>query len=142
VGVRHAPLLSSQFGPGFQVATSRLYRTEYAAASAAIIGYLIWRTYYLGGIDWLQVIFWAAFPDLASFIPIGVSSKRREWPSWGATLYNVFHTLLVWGTVFAALWAATGTVYWPLFGWLGHITVDRASGYGLRARPVAQKLVQ
>lgn len=128
--------MSSQFGPGFQDATSRLYRVEYAAVTIAIIGYLIWRAFNLGGIDWLQVAFWAAFPDLAAFIPIGLSSKRREWPSWGATLYNTFHTILAWGVVFLGLWAALGGVYWPLFGWLGHITADRASGYALRARPV------
>lgn len=130
--------MSSQFGPGFQSATSRLYRAEYAVASIAIIGYLIWRTFNLGGIDWLEVIFWAAFPDLAAFIPIGASSKRREWPSWGATLYDIFHTLLIPGIAFVVLWATLGFVYWPLFGWLGHITVDRASGYALRARPTPQ----
>jgi hypothetical protein len=125
--------MSSGFGPGFQDARSKLFRLEYAAASIAIVGYLVWRSVYLGGVDWLQVIFWVAFPDLASFIPIGASSKRREWPPWGAKLYNVFHTVLIWGIAFAASWLALGVVYWPLFGWLGHITVDRAVGYTLRA---------
>ena len=74
---------------------------------------------------------------MGSFVPIGLSSKRREWPSWGASLYNVFHTILVWGGVFVVAWLALGSVYWPLLGWLGHITVDRASGYALRARPSA-----
>jgi hypothetical protein len=125
--------MSSGFGPGFQDARSKLFRLEYAAASIAIVGYLVWRSVYLGGVDWLQVIFWVVFPDLASFIPIGASSKRREWPPWGAKLYNVFHTVLIWGLAFAASWLALGVVYWPLFGWLGHITVDRAAGYTLRA---------
>jgi hypothetical protein len=125
--------MSSGFGPGFQDARSKFFRLEYAAASIAIVGYLVWRSLYLGGVDWLQVIFWVVFPDLASFIPIGASSKRREWPPWGAKLYNVFHTVLTWGLAFAASWLALGVVYWPLFGWLGHITVDRAVGYTLRA---------
>jgi hypothetical protein len=100
----------------------------------AILGYLLWRSFYAGGIDWLQVAFWAIFPDLAAFLPIGLSSKSREWPSWGSGVYNSFHTYLTWGTVFVVSWAAFGAVYWPLFGWLGHITVDRAVGYGLRLK--------
>jgi hypothetical protein len=127
--------LSSGFGPGFQDATSRLYRAEYAAASAAIAVYLLWRTFYLGGVDWLQVAFWVILPDLAAFVPIGASSKRREWPSWGAALYNTFHSMLVWGAVFLVTWYALGAMYWPLLGWLGHITADRALGFGLRVRP-------
>lgn len=130
--------MSSGFGPGFQDSRSRLYRAEYATLSLAIVAYLIWRSVYLGGIDWLVVIFWAVFPDLVAFIPIGMSSKRREWPAWGADLYNFFHTVLVWGAAFGATWAILGVVYWPLFGWLGHITTDRAVGYALRARTQSQ----
>jgi len=125
--------MSSGFGPGFQDARSVLYRTEYSVISFTIFGYLLWRSLYVGGVDWLQVIFWVAFPDLVSFLAIGLSSKRREWPSWGSSVYNSFHTILVWGAAFAASWVASGAIYWPLFGWLGHITVDRASGYALRA---------
>jgi len=95
----------------------------------------IWRTFYLGGVDWLKVVFWAVFPDVVSFLGIGLSSKRKEWPSWGSNLYNFFHTFLVWGGVLAISWIALGVVYWPLFGWLGHITVDRAVGYALRVHP-------
>ena len=125
--------MSSGFGPGFQDSRSRLFRLEYAVASIAIFGYLVWRSVYLGGVDWLQVIFWLAFPDLASFIPIGASSKAREWPPWGANVYNFFHTILIWAAAFTASWAILGVVYLPLFGWLGHITLDRVFGYTLRS---------
>jgi len=124
----------SGFGPGFQEAGSKLYRAECAAATVAILAYLVYRSLYLGGLDWLSTAFWILFPDLIAFIPIGLSSKRREWPGWGSHLYNVSHTLLAWGAVFASLWLVLGTAYWPVLGWLGHITVDRAVGYGLRAR--------
>ena len=127
--------MSSGFGPGFQGARSGFYRIEYAALSAAIFAYVVWRSLYLGGIDWIQFVFWFLFPDLVAFIPIGLSSKRREWPSWGVSLYNLSHTILVSGAVLAVLWVLFGVAYWPLFGWLAHITVDRTSGYGLRARP-------
>ena len=121
-----------KFGPDFQDARSTLYRAEYAAVTLALIGYLIWRSLYLGGLDWLQTIFWAVLPDLAAFIPIGASSKRRDWPGWGAGLYNLFHNVLLWGLGFAGSWVFLTGVYWPIFGWLAHITADRAFGYGLR----------
>ncbi len=123
---------SRGFGPGFQDAGSTLYRAEYAAATLALLAYLVWRSLYLGGLDWLQTIFWAVFPDLAAFIPIGASSRRREWPGWGASLYNLFHSVLLWGLALAASWIFLRGVYWPIFGWLGHVTADRALGYGLR----------
>jgi hypothetical protein len=83
-------------------------------------------------VDWLQVVFWVIFPDLAAFIPIAASSERRQWPSWGASLYNVFHTAVVWVAVFALAWLAMGSIYLPLLGWLLHITTDRTAGYYLR----------
>jgi hypothetical protein len=76
------------FGPGFQDARSKLYRAEYAAATLALLAYLIYRSLYLGGLDWASMVFWIFFPDLVAFIPIGLSSKRKEWPSWGSYLYN------------------------------------------------------
>ena len=121
------------FGPGFQPSGSKLYRAEYAAATAAILGYLIYRWLHMGGLDWPSTIFWILFPDLVAFIPIGLSSKRKEWPRWGSYLYNVAHTVLTWGLAFAVLSVALGTPYWPILGWLGHITADRAVGYGLRS---------
>jgi len=127
-------VLSSGFGPGFQDARSGLYRAEYALISGSVIAFLAWRAIYAGGIDWLQVAFWAIFPDLVAFSGIGLSSQRREWPSWGSSLYNLLHSILPWEAGFLAGWAILGAPYWPLLGWLGHITVDRASGYALRAR--------
>jgi hypothetical protein len=121
------------FGPGFQDARSKLYRAEYASATLVLLAYLIYRSLYLGGLDWASTLFWIFFPDLVAFIPIGLSSRRKEWPSWGSYLYNTFHTLLVWGLAFAVLWLVFGAAYWPIFGWLGHITADRAVGYGLRS---------
>jgi hypothetical protein len=126
--------MSSGFGPGFQDVRSMLYRAEWAVISLSIFGYLFWRSSYVGGVDWLQVVFWVVFPDLVSFLAIGLSSERREWPSWGSSLYNSFHTLLAWGAAFAASWIMLGVVYWPLLGWLGHITIDRTVGYALRAQ--------
>jgi len=121
------------FGPGFQAAGSRLYRLEYAAATAAILGYLVYKWLHLGGLDWPSTVIWILFPDLVAFIPIGLSSKRREWPSWGSYLYDTFHSAVVWGLAFGAFWLLLGSPYWPILGWLGHISADRAVGYGLRS---------
>jgi hypothetical protein len=84
------------FGPGFQTAGSRLYRLEYAAATLAILAYLVYRWLHLGGLDWPSTVFWIVFPDLVAFIPIGLSSMRKEWPAWGSYIYNISHTALVW----------------------------------------------
>jgi hypothetical protein len=93
----------------------------------------VYRWLQLGGLDWPSTVFWILFPDLVAFIPIGLSSKRREWPAWGSYLYDTFHSALAWGLAFGALWLALGTPYWPILGWLGHIAADRAAGYGLRS---------
>ena len=65
----------SRFGPGFADARAKLYRAEYALVTISIVTYLVWRSMNVGVLDWLQVVFLVAFPDLASFIPIGGSSK-------------------------------------------------------------------
>ena len=121
------------FGPGFQSATSRLYKAEYAIISLILLGYLLWKATTGGGIDILQTLFWGAFPDLFAFIPIGLALREKRWPSWGAAIYNLVHTLLLWTGVFGLLWFVSSAPYWPLLGWLLHITADRAVGYGLRS---------
>ncbi|MCS4538746.1 MAG: hypothetical protein HYY67_07820 [Thaumarchaeota archaeon] len=78
-----------RFGPDFQDVDSRLYKAEYGAITLAFIAYLIWRGLYAGGMDLLQIVFWILFPDLMAFIPIGLSSSRREWPS-GALFCTTF----------------------------------------------------
>ena len=113
-------------------AGSRLYRAEYGAVSIAITAYIGWRSIFLGGVNLPLTVFWVLFPDLVAFIPIGLSSKRREWPKWGAYLYDAVHNVIAWGIVFVAAWFVFRSLAWPLFGWLLHITVDRTVGYGLR----------
>ncbi len=123
------------FGPGFQGARSKLYRAEYGAFFLVILGYLVYRSVYLGGLGWGETVIWLLIPDIVAFIPIGLSPKRKEWPWWGSHLYNAAHTMLLWGAAFGAVWLGSGMVYWPMLGWLAHITMDRAVGFGLRSRP-------
>jgi len=126
------------WGPGFLRLSSWVYRAEYGAATVAILILLFgWRDLVLGDLPWtslLLVVFWAIWPDLAAFVPIGMAVKgSRDWPSWGPTLYNSTHNLLVWGIAFVAWSFLAGQIEWPLLAWAGHITADRAAGYYLRA---------
>jgi len=123
-----------KFGPGFQEWNSKIYRIEWSAIFLSIVGYLVWRSFTFGDVDGLQTIFWAIFPDLAAFIPIGIATREKVWPKWGSAVYNLFHNILLLGLTFVMLWVLFGDPYWPLFGWFAHITLDRAVGYGLRKK--------
>jgi hypothetical protein len=126
------------WGPGFLRLNSWAYRAEYAVATIAILLLLFgWRGFILGDLPWSSVllaVFWAIWPDLAAFIPIGIASRgSRDWPPWGPALYNAVHNLLLWGVMFALWSLVTGQIAWPLLAWAGHITADRAAGFYLRA---------
>ena len=124
-----------KMGPGFLKLTSLAYRVEMGAFTLILFATLFyWRLLILGDLDLLQTLFWFLFPDLAAFIPIGLAMRGGgNWPSWGASLYNTFHTFLVWLPVFAGISLLLGTIAWPLLARAGHITMDRAAGYYLRA---------
>jgi hypothetical protein len=127
-----------KWGPGYQPVNAVLYRIEYAILFLAVVAYLGWRGTQLAGSDatayWLAFVFWIIFPDLAAFIPIGLASRSRQWPSWGSRLYNTVHTVVVWAIVFGATWLLFQSPNWPMMAWLAHIWADRAVGYYLRAR--------
>jgi hypothetical protein len=138
--------IAPPWGPGFLRLNSWVYRAEYGAATVAILFVLfVWRGFLLGDLPWssiLLVVFWAVWPDLAAFIPIGVASRGgRSWPAWGPALYNSVHNLLLWGAIFVLWSLLAGQVEWPLLAWAGHITADRASGYYLRSPAVVPPTV-
>ena len=126
------------WGPGFLRLNSWPYRLEYAVATGLIVLLLfVWRLWILRSLsptDLLLTLFWAAWPDVLAFVPIGLRARgSRGWPKWGPTLYNAGHSLLVWAAVFA-LWSILERgVPWPMLAWAGHITADRAVGFHLRA---------
>jgi hypothetical protein len=107
-----------------------------AAATVTILVVLFyWRLLVARDLDVVLTLFWFAWPDIGAFLPIGLAMRRtRSWPAWGSNVYNVLHSFLPWAAVFALWSAAVGAIVWPLLGWAGHITADRASGYYLRAR--------
>ena len=123
-----------KWGAPFLRLVSWPYRLEMAAATFALVGLLFWRWFVVRDVSGLITIFWFLWPDLAAFIPIGAAAKGgRGWPAWGPSLYNSVHNFLAWGAVFGAWSVLAGGIEWPLLGWAAHITMDRASGYYLRA---------
>ena len=122
-------------GPGFLRLNSIAYRLEMLLITITLLVVLFyWRLFVVKDLNLSVTVFWVVFPDLGSFIPIGLAVRGgKEWPRWGPGLYNFFHTFLVWIPVFAIWSIMSGAVQWPLLGWAGHITADRSVGYYLRA---------
>jgi hypothetical protein len=77
-----------------------------------------------------------ALPDLTLLI----GTRRRRQPArpapWGVPYYNALHrasvpvVLLVLCACMPWFWAP---VFAALLGWLAHVALDRAAGYGLRS---------
>ena len=122
-------------GPGFLRLNSIAYRLEMLLITIILLIVLFyWRLFVVKDLNLLSTVFWIIFPDLASFIPIGLAMHgAKEWPRWGSGLYNFLHTFLVWIPIFAIWSIFSGAVQWPILGWAGHITADRSVGYYLRA---------
>jgi len=123
-------------GPAFLRLNSVVYRLEMLLVTVAIVLVLFyWRLFVARDLNIYTTIFWIVWPDLASFVPIGLAGRgSRDWPRWGASLYNFFHTFLVVVPVLAIWSLVVGSIQWELLGWVGHITMDRSVGYYLRAR--------
>jgi hypothetical protein len=122
-------------GPGFLRLNSTIYRLEMLIITLAMLVILFyWRLFLVRDLNAPLTIFWIVWPDLGSFIPIGLATRgSRGWPTWGPSLYNLLHTFLLWIPIFTIWSLAAGSIQWPLLGWAGHITADRAVGYYLRA---------
>lgn len=134
--MQSADVPAPPWGPAFLRLNSWWYRAEYAAATVAVLLFVVgWYVLHALPVTWLGLaFFWFVWPDLAAFVPIGIAQRgSRGWPSWGPTLYNAVHNFFVWIPVFL-LWSYfTGEIAWPLLMWAGHITIDRAAGFYLRA---------
>src|SRR5437879_10048795 len=116
-------------GPGFLRLNSIAYRLEMLLITIILLIVLFyWRLFVVKDLNLLSTVFWIIFPDLASFIPIGLAVHgTKEWPNWGSGLSNFFPTFLVCIPVFAIWSVLSGAIQWPLLGWVGHITADRSA---------------
>src|SRR3989442_14408994 len=92
-------------GPSFLRLNSTIYRLEMLLVTVAIILILFyWRLLLVRDLNVYVTIFWILWPDLGSFIPIGLATRGgRTWPGWGSSLYNFLHTLLVAVSLLAVL---------------------------------------
>src|SRR2546428_6641885 len=92
-------------GPGFLRLNSTIYRLEMLLVTVAIILILFyWRLFLVRDLSVYLTIFWILWPDLGSFIPIGLATRGgRKLPRWALSLYNFLHTLLVAGPLLAVL---------------------------------------
>src|SRR4029077_3677784 len=99
-------------GPGFLRLGSTPYRLEMLLVTLAILVLLFyWRFFVVRDLNLPLTIFWIVWPDLGSFIPIGLAARSsKDWPKWGPWLYNALHTFLVWIPVFAIWSLATGSI--------------------------------
>jgi len=123
-----------RWGPAFLRLTAWPYRLEMAVFTIGLIAVLVWR-FVVGDLNVVATVFWFLWPDLVAFVPIGVAVRGgRRWPSWGPALYNAAHSFLVVVPVIAVGTILAGRIEWAILGWAGHITLDRAVGYHLRAR--------
>jgi hypothetical protein len=126
-------MVKKKFGPGFLPINSLTYRIEYIFLALFILGVLIWRALIVKDLNIFQTIFFAIMPDLV-FIPIIIKMKRRNWPSWGSSLYNIFHNWGLFVVLLILFWFVLGEFPWPILGLALHITLDRIFGYNLRSK--------
>jgi hypothetical protein len=129
-------------------ATSTAARTARRVAWSA--GALFWTAFaVLEGVNhgWLAAGFAVAFfiaPDLTFLAGLrdARTTERGQLPVRAVPYYNAAHRALI---PFALMIAyALGPIAWPpifagLCGWMAHIAVDRAFGYGLRTKEGFQR---
>src|SRR5437870_13557137 len=83
-------------GPGFLRLNSIAYRLEMLLITIILLIVLFyWRLFVVKDLNLLSTVFWIIFPDLASFIPIGLPMHEpKKWPRWGPGFSTFLHTSL------------------------------------------------
>ena len=73
-------------------------------------------------------------PDLGMLPGIGQPHGKRQLPARAVPFYNALHQPVVPGAMLALVLIAGAGPVWIVaaLGWLAHIAIDRAVGYGLR----------
>lgn len=117
--------------PGYAPASHWLYKLEHALASLALLAALHLASI-RAGLDLAPTAFFLLAPDLP-LVAIVLASRKGKWPPWGSNAYNFTHNFAVWLAALAVALHLTGTIYWPVFAWALHITLDRTIGFNLRS---------
>ena len=109
-----------------------IHHVEYGVLFVVLVGMAVWQR------DQLEAwVFWPLVlaPDLLGYLPAHLMGKVPEkgaLPPRGVWIYNLWHNFVLPLVIGGGLVVATGAVPWSLLGWLIHVTLDRALGFGLR----------
>lgn len=120
-----------------------------AVALCAILAYAR-----AGAGGWAPFVVFLLLPDVLGLVPFLVAQQRldrrpapagrgargrggegRLLPPGLFVLYNVAHAYFTPLAFAVAGLLVSGAPYWPLLGWVAHIGLDRAAGYGLKLYP-------
>ncbi|WET76294.1 DUF4260 family protein [Amycolatopsis sp. QT-25] len=110
-------------------------RVAWAALAAFLLAFIVLEVINHGGSALVAALLLLIAPDLTMLIGAGVAGKGKLSPK-AVPYYNVMHRPWIPLAVLV-VYSAGGLGDWvPLFtaglGWLAHIALDRAFGYGLR----------
>ncbi len=124
-------MLDMKKWPQFAPITHWVYRLEYGLLALGILVALYARHTLFADLDLGMTLLLALLPDVV-FLAILPAMKHGHWPTWGASLYNATHNYGTWFLLMIAGFFVTGGLYWPLWAWALHISVDRVIGFNLR----------
>lgn len=124
-------MLDMKKWPAYAPAGHWIYRLEYALLSLGILAALYFRATVFKDLDLALTFLFLVLPD-APFLAILPAIKEGHWPKWGAAAYNFTHSYLTWAALMLAAFIYTGALYWPVWAWALHISIDRAIGFNLR----------
>lgn len=105
--------------------TRLLYRLEWSiltlVALVLAIGHVAWHD----PLSISLVVACAILPD----VPLALFGYAKPWVF---VLYNLTHSLAIWGAITTLAFILGWQWRWALLIWLVHISLDRAFGYALR----------
>ena len=109
-----------------------IHHVEYGVLFVVLVGLAVWQRDEL--VAW---VFWPLLlaPDGLGYGPAPLMGKVPEkgaLPPRGVWLYNLWHNYVLPLGIGVGMTVVTSAVPWSLLGWLIHVTLDRALGFGLR----------
>ncbi|GAB3002186.1 DUF4260 family protein [Saccharothrix stipae] len=118
-------------------------RVAWAALAAFLVAFIVLEVINHGGPALIGALLLLIAPDLTMFIGARAAGNGRLSPK-AVPYYNVVHR--PWIPLAVLVVYSTGALgdHVPLFtaglGWLAHIALDRAFGYGLRERDGSRRV--
>jgi hypothetical protein len=118
-------------------------RAAWAALAAFLLAFIVLEAINHGGSALVAALLWLIVPDLTMLIGARAVGDGKLLPK-AVPYYNFVHRPWIPLAVLV-VYSVGGLGDWvPLFtaglGWLAHIALDRAFGYGLRARDGSRRV--